>query len=140
MIQTALRLINHWPELERTWPRVQKAITDIEALWPRVETTMAETIKLANDVRALAERIAPELAASQQTARQAQFPPTYDVKWLQQSLNTLIDAGLTIDGVYGPLTQAAVVRFQQHNGLVADGWAGAVTEAAIDNALRQRTV
>jgi len=137
MIQTAFRLINHWPEIERTWPRLQKQIADIEQLWPRVQTTMEQTIKLANDVQALARKIAPELVG-QPAAVQEQFPPMYDVKWLQQSLNTLIDAGLVVDGIYGQLTQAAVRRFQEQHGLVVDGWAGVATEAAIDAALQQR--
>src|SRR5215831_5900289 len=97
MIQTAFRLLNHWPQIEQMIPRVEKAIKDIEQLWPRVQTTMEQTIKLANDVQALAAKVAPELIAPTQTAPQQQFPPTYDVKWLQTSLNTLVNAGLTVD-------------------------------------------
>ena len=140
MIQTAFRLLNHWPQIEQMIPRVEKAIKDIEQLWPRVQTTMEQTIKLANDVQALAAKVAPELIAPTQTAPQQQFPPTYDVKWLQTSLNTLVNAGLTVDGVYGQLTMAAVKKFQEQNGLTIDGWAGIATEAAIDAALQARTV
>lgn len=48
------------------------------------------------------------------------------VKALQQYLNGLGYLGtdgkpLKIDGIYGPQTQAAVVNFQSHNGLTADG-------------------
>src|SRR5215471_14219927 len=98
MIQMALRFLTHRTDIERMVPRVEKAIKDIEQLWPRVEATMQETIKLANDVQALARKVAPELigAATMPTEEQK-----YDVKWLQQSLNTLIDAGLAVDGVYG---------------------------------------
>lgn len=36
-----------------------------------------------------------------------------------------------VDGVYGPQTRAAVIRFQRANGLVADGIAGPQTLAAL---------
>jgi hypothetical protein len=39
--------------------------------------------------------------------------------------------GVVADGIYGPQTRAAVVRFQRANGLVADGIAGPQTLAAL---------
>ena len=45
------------------------------------------------------------------------------VKFLQCYLNLYGDA-LTVDGVFGSGTQAAVIKFQQNNGLVADGIVG----------------
>ena len=56
-----------------------------------------------------------------------------DVKWLQQALNDLgADPKLVVDGRYGPATRRAVRAFQKVAGLVADGVAGPVTEAAIN--------
>lgn len=55
----------------------------------------------------------------------------FSVEWLQESLNKLDNAGLTVDGDYGALTKAAVKAFQERNGLTADGWAGAATSAKI---------
>ncbi len=53
------------------------------------------------------------------------------VKSLQTKLNNWgYDAG-TVDGIFGSKTQAAVKRFQQKNGLVADGIVGAKTAAAL---------
>jgi putative chitinase len=54
------------------------------------------------------------------------------VKWLQQALNDL-GAGpqLIVDGRFGPATRKAVINFQSAAGLTADGIAGPVTEAAI---------
>jgi peptidoglycan hydrolase-like protein with peptidoglycan-binding domain len=60
---------------------------------------------------------------------------TYSIRWLQESLNKLINAGLTVDGHYGQATQDAVKKFQRANGLVEDGWAGVQTQAKIVEAL-----
>ncbi|MCA9526335.1 MAG: peptidoglycan-binding protein [Myxococcales bacterium] len=49
-----------------------------------------------------------------------------DVGWLQRGLNFLGDA-LTPDGIFGPLTQGAVHRFQDKAGLERDGVVGPQT-------------
>lgn len=54
-----------------------------------------------------------------------------DVKTLQTMLNTVSNAGLTVDGKFGANTQAAVKKFQSANGLTADGICGAKTWAAL---------
>jgi hypothetical protein len=57
------------------------------------------------------------------------------VKELQHALTTLgYDPGKA-DGVYGPSTQAAVVKFQTDKGLAPDGHVGPKTEAALNQAL-----
>ena len=43
------------------------------------------------------------------------------LKNLQKFLNWAIDAGLKVDGEYGPKTKAAVIAFQKEYGLVQDG-------------------
>lgn len=49
------------------------------------------------------------------------------VKALQWALNTLISAGLFIDGKFGPATEEAVKLFQKKTGLTVDGIAGRQT-------------
>jgi hypothetical protein len=58
-----------------------------------------------------------------------------DVKRIQEALNGLgFDLGEPgIDGIYGPITTAAVKAFQEANGLIVDGILGPDTLAALDN-------
>lgn len=75
------------------------------------------------------DKFAPAAAAT------AMFDPV-SVKWLQTALNLIgTQPPLDVDGEYGPLTMAAVKQFQETHGLVADGWAGDVTHAALQAAV-----
>ena len=56
--------------------------------------------------------------------------PRY-LRWVQQSLNRLMNAGLVVDGVNGRLTRRAVRAFQRRRGLSVDGRVGPRTEAAL---------
>ncbi|SDI97314.1 Peptidoglycan-binding (PGRP) domain of peptidoglycan hydrolases-containing protein [Actinokineospora alba] len=49
------------------------------------------------------------------------------VKALQHQLNLKRNAGLSVDGGFGPATRAAVVSFQQHAGIEANGEVGPIT-------------
>lgn len=46
---------------------------------------------------------------------------------LQDALGTAGIPGVGIDGIFGPATQRAVIRFQSENGLTADGVVGCQT-------------
>ena len=54
-----------------------------------------------------------------------------DVKTLQTMLNSIDNAGLAVDGIFGSGTQAAVKKFQKANRLSVDGIVGAKTWAAL---------
>jgi peptidoglycan hydrolase-like protein with peptidoglycan-binding domain len=74
----------------------------------------------------------------------AAFDPN-TTKWLQGSLNTLLagTAGyvpLVVDGQYGPKTRAVVEQIQTKLGLTVDGLAGKLTQAAIDAAIAKLPV
>ena len=61
-----------------------------------------------------------------------------DVREVQESINVEIDAytdygiSLSTDGVFGPMTEVGVKWFQGQHDLVADGWVGSKTWAALD--------
>ncbi|MBW4511539.1 MAG: peptidoglycan-binding protein [Scytonematopsis contorta HA4267-MV1] len=52
------------------------------------------------------------------------------VSELQQLLNAK-GINITVDGIFGDLTRAAVVQFQQQNGIVTDGIVGTQTWQAL---------
>ena len=56
------------------------------------------------------------------------------VKWVQWHLNQYGEK-LTVDGAFGVLTKAAVLRFQKKHGLAADGIVGPKTRAALRKAV-----
>lgn len=59
------------------------------------------------------------------------------VSELQCLLNAAgADPQLAVDGIFGPLTRAAVIAFQEANGLVADGVVRTPTWAALDSMRR----
>jgi hypothetical protein len=61
------------------------------------------------------------------------------VRELQAALNQVMPDRLpllAVDGMFGPKTQGRVKEFQQSKGLVGDGVVGALTRAAIEQALR----
>lgn len=54
-----------------------------------------------------------------------------NVKRLQRVLNKYVNAGLKIDGSFGPATEAALKKFQRKYGLAVDGSCGPKTRAKI---------
>jgi outer membrane protein OmpA-like peptidoglycan-associated protein/peptidoglycan hydrolase-like protein with peptidoglycan-binding domain len=56
--------------------------------------------------------------------------PDY-IRWYQGALNRIQGAGLAVDGDAGPITKAAVQRFQVNHALTPDGIVGPQTEAAL---------
>ncbi len=59
----------------------------------------------------------------------------HGTEWLQESLNTLMKAGLDVDGSFGKRTAMAVQQFQEAHGLTADGLVGPQTLAALETAI-----
>jgi peptidoglycan hydrolase-like protein with peptidoglycan-binding domain len=57
--------------------------------------------------------------------------PAAPVKCVQQAMNDLDNAGLTVDGDYGKLTTDAVVNYQNAHSLEPDGYVGPLTGGSI---------
>jgi len=53
------------------------------------------------------------------------------VRWVQQSLNTILGLQMPVDGIRGPITRSATRSFQQQQGLTVDGVVGPQTERAL---------
>lgn len=63
--------------------------------------------------------------------------PVHDTKWIQDSLNELDkSAELRVDGIWGRYTRRMLMNFQDIHGLDADGIAGPLTIAALEEALQ----
>ena len=59
-----------------------------------------------------------------------------NVRWVQWHLNKAAGEKLSVDGIFGPLTKAAVLRFQKNKKLVQDGIVGPKTRAALKKAVK----
>ena len=100
-----------------------------------LQTTVPQIVpQLASIGAALFPKVAPELQVV--AAASATFDPNV-TKWLQAALNKLItpSPNLVVDGVYGPKTREAVEAIQKKLGIDVDGWAGEITQGAIQLAL-----
>jgi len=64
-------------------------------------------------------------------------PAVHTISGLQQALK-ILGYRVAVDGDYGPETRQAVISFQMHSGIVADGIAGAQTEAKLTSELSNR--
>lgn len=58
-----------------------------------------------------------------------------NVKWVQWHLNKAAGEKLAVDGDFGKLTKAAMLRFQKNKKLVQDGIVGPKTRAALKKAV-----
>ena len=109
-------------------PQIQQAIQSGTSTQQAVEDNAGNLLPLLAQIgRQMFPGIQDGLAAA--AAASSMFDPS-SVKWVQTVLNVLhvVDPALDVDGEYGPLTTAAVKKFQQANGLVVDGWAGDETQ------------
>ena len=91
----------------------------IAQLYQQIKPLVPQIVKIAPKAGDLLREIDPDLVDTPQTS--------FSVEWMQESLNSLADANLVVDGDYGEMTRAAVKKFQEANGLTPDGWAGIQT-------------
>lgn len=100
-----------------------------------LQTTAPEIIpQLASIGAALFPKVSPEMQVV--AAASATFDPNV-TKWLQAALNKIVtpSPNLVVDGIYGLKTREAVEAAQKKLGIAVDGWAGEITQGAIQMAL-----
>ena len=127
LLPIIFRAINAAPQIQeaiRVGTPIDKAVElnarDLLPLLAQIGKQMFPTID---------DRLAPAAAAS------TMFDPIR-IKWIQTALNAIgANPPLEVDGEYGPMTTEAVLQFQKAQGLVADGWAGDTTHAALQLAV-----
>lgn len=93
-------------------------------------------------LKGVGKSIWPDLTPENQV--QAAALKVYDietVKFVQDALNKLgASPQLVVDGSYGKMTKAAVTAFQTKLKVEpSDGWAGAITQAALHNEVNKLT-
>ena len=101
-----------------------------------VSKIKASAAPLADVLENVGSSLFPQAAPSLHIAAGAIAAFDPDVtKWLQGELNIFVtpSPNLVVDGMYGPLTAAAVKSFQAAHGLAVDGMAGNITQAVIAN-------
>jgi hypothetical protein len=118
-------------------PQIQEAMRIGTPIVKAVEENAGDLLPLLKEIGkekfpGIDERFAPAAAAS------TMFDPIR-IKWLQTALNVLgANPPLDVDGEYGPMTKDAVLQFQKAHDVVADGWAGDATHAALQLALSKK--
>jgi peptidoglycan hydrolase-like protein with peptidoglycan-binding domain len=98
----------------------------------RHRESIAKIVGVLPDLKTIFDELTPddEVVTGPPPVRVGVYP-VGGMEWLQDSLNTLMDAGLDVDGEYGPATNAAVHKYQDAHGLESDGWAGPETVSSI---------
>ena len=99
----------------------------------KIVEIIQEATSLWAKVRAIIEKSAPDLIPGTAPLPIDVQPDAggFSMEWVQESLNKLQDAGLEVDGDYGPATAQAIKEFQTEYGITPDGWAGPVTTAKL---------
>jgi hypothetical protein len=111
------------------WTHIVETLTGAECWHYEFREERWEAFKRQHGYSAMARAMKEEIG---NTASLAQAEIAEEgVRWLQTALNTLIAAGLVVDGAYGEKTREAVRRFQAQNRLQVDGVAGPITRSKI---------
>lgn len=93
--------------------------------------SVAKIVAVLPELKNIFSALAPDQPEPAQPPPSPAGHPVGSMSWLQESLNILNNAGLDVDGEYGPATNKAVADYQRAHGLEADGWAGPETVNSI---------
>jgi len=104
------------------------SLNDTIALIMRVVPHVREIVDLWHRFSALLQKmglISAPIAPAHATH-------SFDVEWVQSSLNAIDSAGLQVDGIMGARTVDAVKTYQARHNLEPDGWVGVLTMSALE--------
>lgn len=115
------------------WINIVETLTDSECWHYEFRGQKWEEYRKAHDYKAMARGMKEEIG-NLFALKQAEKGEE-DMKWVQESLNKLLGAGLVADGNFGEKTKAVVMQFQKKYGMQADGVPGPMTKAKIKELL-----
>ncbi len=104
-----------------------------EVLCGRIGRALVDAIEVPQP----ASKTASSTSASGESKLLANGSTGFLVEALQRTLNKRADSGLSIDGDFGPATEAAVIAFQESKGLDATGIVGTETWKALGELLTE---
>lgn len=130
-----LKLIPVIMQLLNILPKIQEALAAKKNIFTILQQFAPELLPILSSIGGT---MFPNLPKESAPAAGALIISPDLVRTVQSGLNRLkitddSNAALVEDGSYGQRTKQAVAKFQKANGLVADGWAGSVTQTAIAN-------
>jgi len=105
------------------------------AATPSIADLQAMIASLTQQLAALSGGTTTSTGATTFTSNLSVGSRGEQVTALQEALNTEVDANITTFGYFGPMTKAAVIKFQKANGISGTGTVGPLTRAAL-NALQ----
>lgn len=108
------------------WVEITDSLTGAECWHYEFRESRWEDYKRAHGYPAMARAMKEEIGnlVSLPQAKKAEK----DTRWLQTALNKVLGLSLAVDGIFEEKTRAAVMRFQQNEGLQVDGVAGPITK------------
>lgn len=107
----------------------QFGMNDTLAVLMRILNEHQEIIRLWHEVSALLTRLGLVSAGA---AAPMKATHSFDVKWIQDSVNKQAGTKIKVDGLIGPETLNAVKIYQGKRGLEQDGWPGPLTLARLE--------
>lgn len=131
-----LQFLPYVMQLVQLVPQIQKAYNSSTGNTLQSIQNVLTGTQLVQTLEGVGAQLFPKLAPEFHAAAAALVIAHPDAtSWLQAALNAIDNAGLVVDGQYGPKTRAAVETFQAKEGLHVTGVAADAENYAIEAAL-----
>lgn len=104
-------------------PETEQALIAAKAGQSSPSRGAPDELEVASDLTLEPEAWKPEIRVNRKSREY--------LRWVQRSLNSILGAGLNVDGISGPRTRSAIRSFQKRYALTVDGIVGPRTEAML---------